>query len=174
MESPERALSRSKELVHLLHLGGLNLTMFVSNIPNLADQINGSPQSTEPKVIASSMEDSSHVLGLKGDHNNDTLVVSRGASSTVTKSLTQRLLLSLVSKVFDIIGLVATFKVIARLLFRDIWRVNGQHWDEELPKDIVGKIPRIELKTAQACQNHYTEELLFRNLWTPRIVYVWL
>ena len=65
VESPERALKRSKELVHLLHLGGFKLTKFVSNVPNLADRIDGSTQSTEPKVIASSKEDSSHVLGLK-------------------------------------------------------------------------------------------------------------
>ena len=111
VESPERALKRSKELVHLLHISGFKLTKFVSNVPNLADRIHGSTQSTQPKVIASSKEDSLHVLGLKWDHNNNTLVVSRGTSSTVIKSLTQRLVLSLVSKVFDPIGLVAPFTV---------------------------------------------------------------
>ena len=74
------------------------------------------------------------MFGLKWDHNNDSLVVSRGTASTVTKSLTQRLVLSLVSKVFDPIGLVAPFTVGARLLLKDIWRVSGRHWDEELPK----------------------------------------
>ena len=69
VESPERALKRSKELVHLLYLGGSKLTKFVSNVPNLADRIDGSPQSTEPKVIASSKEEPSHVLGLKCDHS---------------------------------------------------------------------------------------------------------
>ena len=57
------------------------------------------------------------MIGLKWDHNNYTLVVSRGTSSTVTKSLTQGLVLSLVSKVFDPIGLVAPFTVGARLIF---------------------------------------------------------
>ena len=75
--SPERSLNRSKELVHLFHLGGFTLTKYVSNVPNLANQIDGSHQSTEPKVIASSKEDWSHVLGLISDHNKDTLVVSR-------------------------------------------------------------------------------------------------
>ena len=137
VESPERALKRSKELVHPIHLGGFKLTKFVSNVPNLADRIDGSTQSTEPKVNASYKEDSSHVLGLKWDHSNDTLVVSRGTSSTVTKSLTLRLVLSLVTRVFDHIGLVAPFTVGARLLLKDIWRVSGQHRDEELPKDTV-------------------------------------
>ena len=137
VESTERALKRSKELMHLLHLGGFKLTKFVSNVPNLTDRIDGSPQPTKPKVIASSKEESLHVLGLKWDHNNDTLVVSRCTSSAVAKSLTQRLVLSLVSKVFDPIGLVAPFSVGARLLLKDIWRVRGQHWDEELPEDTV-------------------------------------
>ena len=137
VESPKKAINRSKELVHLFHLGGFKLTKFESNVPNLADRIDGSPQSTEPKVIVSCQEDSSHVLGLKWDHTIDTLVVSRGTSCTITKSLTQRLVLSLVSKVFDPIGLVAPFTVGARLLLKDIWRVTGQQWDDELPQDMV-------------------------------------
>ena len=90
MELPERALKKSKELAHLLHLGGFNLIKFVSDVRNLADRIDGSTQSTEPKVIASSKGDSSHVLGFKWDHNNDTLFASRNTSRTVTKSLIQR------------------------------------------------------------------------------------
>ena len=151
VESPEKAINRSKELVHLLHLGGFKLTKFVSNVPNLADRIDGSPQTTEPKVFVSCQEDSSHVLGLKWDHTNDTLVVSRGTSCAITKSLTQRLVLSLVSKVFDPIGLVKPFTVGARLLLKDIWRVTGQQWDDELPQDIVQRflvwsadLPKLE------------------------------
>ena len=79
-----------------------------------------------------------HVLGLlKWDHNNDTLVVSRGSNSTITKRLTERWVLSLVSKVDDPIRLFAPFTVGARLILKDIWRVNGQSWDDELPKDTV-------------------------------------
>ena len=78
-----------------------------------------------------------HVLGLKWDHNSHTLVVSRGTNSTITRSLIQRLVLSLLSKVYDPIGLVAPFTVGARLILKDIWRVNGQSWDDELPKDTV-------------------------------------
>ena len=139
VESPEMALNRSKELVHLLHLGGFKLSNFVSNIPDLAERIDGSAQSSEPKVIVSSKEETMHVLGLKWYHNTDTLDVSRGTNSTITKSLTQRLVLSLVSKVYDPIALVAPFTVGARLILKDIWRVNGQILDDELPKDTVDR-----------------------------------
>ena len=149
--SPEKAINRSKELVHLLRLDGFKLIKFVSNVPNLAVRTDGSPQSTEPKVFVSCQEDSSHVLGLKWDHTDDTLVVSRGTSCAIIKSLTQRLVLSVVSKVFDPIGLVAPFTVGARLLLKDIWRVTGQQWDDELPQDMVQRflvwsadLPKLE------------------------------
>ena len=100
-------------------------------------QINGSPQSTESKIIVSSEPESSHVLGLKWDRNNDTLLVSRGPSIRVTKSLSQRLVMSLVSKSFDPIGLVAPFSERVRLLLKDIWRVSGQKWCEERSKVTV-------------------------------------
>ena len=47
------------------------------------------------------------------------------------------MVLSLVSKVFDPIGLVTPFTAGARLLLKDIWRVTGQHWEDELPQDRV-------------------------------------
>ena len=151
VESPEKAINRSKELIHLLHLGGFKLTKFVSNVTNLADRIDGSSQSTEPKVIVSCQEASSHVLGLKWDNTNGTLVVSRGTSCAITKSLTQRLVLSHASKVFDPIGLVAPFTVGARLLLKDIRRVTGQQCDAEPPQDMVQRflawsadLPKLE------------------------------
>ena len=81
--------------------------------------------------------DSSHVLGLKEDHTNDTLVAIRGTSCAITKSLTQRLFLSLVSKVFYPSGLVAPFTVGDRLLLEDIWRGTGQQWNDVLPQDMI-------------------------------------
>ena len=65
VESAERALIRSKELVHLLHLGGFKLNKFVSNVPDLAEQIDGSAQSTEPKVIVARRNQCT-CLGLSG------------------------------------------------------------------------------------------------------------
>ena len=89
---------------------------------------------------------------MKWDHSNDTLVVSRGTPSTVAKFLTQRLVLSLVSKVFGPIGLVAPFTVGAQLFLKDIWRVSGQHWDEKLPKDTVERFLEWSIKLPKLAQ----------------------
>ena len=138
VESHERALIRSKELVDLLHLGGFKLTKYLSNVPDLADRIDGSAQPNEPKVIVSSEEESMQLLGLKWDHNTDTLVVSRVLTAPSQKFNTA-LVLSLVSQVYDPIGLVASSTVGARLILKDIWRVNGQSWDDDLPKGTVDR-----------------------------------
>ena len=58
VETPEKAIIRSNKMVNLLHLDGFKLTKFVSNVPNLADRIDGSPQTTEPKVMVSCQKDS--------------------------------------------------------------------------------------------------------------------
>ena len=105
-------------------------------------------------------ESSSHILGLKWDHENDTLVLSRGTKCDPSKAVTRRLVLSLVSKVYDPIGIVAPFNVTARLLLKDVWRLHGQSlndvllremiqrfssWSSELPKLGLMTIPRSYL-----------------------------
>ena len=117
-----QSISRSKEMVHLLHFGGFKPTKFVSIVC---------------KVIFSCQEDSSQALGLLCDQNNDILVVSWGTSYAITKSLKKRLVLALVSKLFDPIAPVAPFTVGARLLQRDICQVTGPHWDDDLTQNKV-------------------------------------
>ena len=48
------------------------------------------------------------------------------------KAITQRTVLSFVSSVFHLVGLVAPYTVRASLLVKDIWTISGQSWDEEL------------------------------------------
>ena len=74
---------------------------------------------------------------MKWDHVNDTLVVSRGTICDASKAVTQRLVLSLVSKIFDPIGLFSPLTVKARLLFKAVWRLHGQSWDDVLPKEMI-------------------------------------
>ena len=58
-------------------------------MPDLADRNDGSLQSTEPKYIVSSKEESMHVFLFGWDQNKDTLFVCSGINSIITKSLIQ-------------------------------------------------------------------------------------
>ena len=66
IESPDEALKRSRDLVKLLSKGGFKLTKFISNVPNLLEELEDQSVEPLPKVIGASMEkSSSHVFGLK-------------------------------------------------------------------------------------------------------------
>ena len=96
-----------------------NLTKFVSNDTNILQQIerNSECQPNDGKQLPTS-EESSHVLGLEWNHDSDTLVVSRGTSPDTNRTVTQRVVPSLVSSVYHPSGLVAPYTVKARLLLK--------------------------------------------------------
>ena len=157
----EEASNKAKDLVTMLAKGGFNLTKFVSNIEHLPAELQHSGNSVDAKVIPKPGE-SSHVLGLKWNHASDTLIVSRGTSPDTNKTITQRVVLSLVSAVYDLIGLVAPYTVQARLLLKDIWRLSGQQWNDDLPDKVVTKFNEWskELPTSSEIQipRSYFEE----------------
>ena len=141
-ENVTHAIKISCDLVFLLKLGGFNLTKFVSKADEITSAMNPeeSETSSSPiKEICNGAEQSSHVLGLKWDHVKDTLFVSRGVDRPLDKAITQRTVLNFVSSVYDPVGLVAPYIVRARLLLKDIWKISGQSWDDELPEDIIDK-----------------------------------
>ena len=128
----------SRDLIQLLNSGGFKLTKFINNLPGLLEELEDKSVEQVPNEIGNSMvESSSHVLGLKWDHVNITLVVSRGTICDASKAVAQRLVLSLVSKMFEPIGLVSTFTVKVRLLLKDVWQLQGHRRDYVLPKEMI-------------------------------------
>ena len=73
----------------------------------------------------------------------DTLVVSRGVGRPLDKAITQGTVLSFVSSVFDSVGLIVANTVRACLLLKDIWKISGQSWDDELSEDIRYGFPSL-------------------------------
>ena len=131
------ATNKAQVLVEMLAKSGFKLTKFVSNVPSLIDNVHPSFQlSTESteKVLATDAE-TSHILSLKWIHSHETLVVSRGTTPDLNRPVTQHVVFSLVSAVYDPIGFVAPYTVRARLVLKDIWRLSGQQWDNNLPYD---------------------------------------
>ena len=135
-----KATKKAQDLIEMLAKGGFNLTKFVSNVPGLVKIVDPRyqlPAESNEKVLITD-EETSHVLGLKWNPSRDTLVVSRQTTPDLNRPVTQRVVLSLVSAVYDPIGLAAPYTLTARLLLKDIWRLRGQQWDNNLP-DNVGK-----------------------------------
>ena len=161
------ATKKAQDLVEMLAKGDFKLTKFVSNVPSLVNSVD--PKSQLPtdlteKVLATDKE-TSHVFGLNWNHSRDTLVVSRGTTPDLNRPVTQRVVLSLVSAVYDPIGFVASYTVTARLLLKDIWRLSGQQCDNILPDNVCKKfleraveLPYLSEKTIPRCYFRGTME----------------
>ena len=74
----------------------------------------------------------SSVLGLQWTVTDDIVQVCRGTNKEVEAPITQRKILSLVSSVFDPIGLSTPFSVHMIRLMKGIWNKNGQHRENEV------------------------------------------
>ena len=102
-EDPDVTYQLSQEVITLLSLGGFMLNKFISNVTKINNELSPSenaPQQGNENFVTCG-DNSSHVLGLKWDHIDDLLIVSRGVSRELKNSITQPTVLSFVSSVFD-------------------------------------------------------------------------
>ena len=134
VETPEEAIEVFNQLYPLLSQHVFELKKWISNddavteaIPEDLKSISNTKQfEVEPRTEGSS------VLGLQWTVTVNSLQVCRNTNKEVETPITQRKILSLVSSVFDPIGLFAPFSVHMRRLVKVIWTKNGQHWDNEM------------------------------------------
>ena len=134
VETSEEAIEVFNQLQPLLSQHGFELKKWISNNDAVAKAIPEDLKSisnTKQVEVEPSTEGSS-VLGLQWTVTDDSLQVCRGTNKEVEAPITQRKTLSLVSSVFDPIGLFAPFSVHMRRLLKGIWTKNGQHWDNEV------------------------------------------
>ena len=134
----EEAIKVFKQLQPLLSKHGFELKKWIANsdvVTNAIPEDLRSISKTKQVEVEPSQEGSS-VLGLQWTIINDSLQVCRGTSKKVETPITQKKVLSLVSSVFDPLGLFAPFSVHMRRLLKSIWTKNGQHWDNSVePKE---------------------------------------
>ena len=79
---------------------------------------------------------SSSISGLEWKIDQDCLQVCRGPNKECPSELTQRVVLSFVSSVFDPMGIFAPFTMRMRKLLKSIWIHHGQSWDEMLNEEV--------------------------------------
>ena len=122
VETPEEAIKIFNQLQPLLSRHGFELKKWISNndavtkeIPEDLKSISNTTQvEVEPNTEGSS------VPGLQWAIIDDSLKECRGTNKEVEAPITHRKILSLVSSVFDPIGLLAPFSVLMRRLLKGI------------------------------------------------------
>ncbi|XP_014674050.1 PREDICTED: uncharacterized protein LOC106814267 [Priapulus caudatus] len=118
----------------LLQKGGFRLTKFVVNSRDLLASIPVSDRANEVKDLCPSAE--SKALGIKWNIETDEFVfeVKEKQGGVVTR----RRMLSLISSVFDPLGLISPIVITGKILFQEATRLKLS-WDDEVPIDLGRK-----------------------------------
>ncbi|XP_062713741.1 uncharacterized protein LOC134290591 [Aedes albopictus] len=125
------------QLIGLLQAGGFHLHKWASNNPTLLERI---PESDRDELLSIDESGSSEVIKTLGLMWNPTLDALQFISipTVCEDSATKRQVLSLISRMFDPLGLVAPVIVIGKLLMKSIWK-EELVWDEELSGELKKK-----------------------------------
>ena len=103
--------------MEMLAKGGSTLKKFFSSARGVLSAFNRIGKSANGKVkVLAAENESSQVLWLKKIYQSDTIVVSGRTSPDRNRTLTQRVVFSFVSALYDQIGVVAPYTVKSRLL----------------------------------------------------------
>ena len=134
VETHEEAVEVFNQLRPLFSKHGFELKKWISNNDAFTEAIpkNLKSISNTKQVKCEPNTEGSSVLGLQWTVTDDSLQVGRGKNKKVEAPITQRKILSLVSSVFDPIGLFASFSFHMRRRLKGILCKNGQHWDNEV------------------------------------------
>ena len=170
VETPEEAIKVSEQLQPLLSKHGFELKKWITNsdtVTNVIPEDSRSISKTKQVEVEPSQE-GSRVLGLQWTITDDSLKVCGGTSKEVENPITQGKILTLVSSVFDPLGLFAPFSVHMRRLLKSIWTNNGQHWDNlvepnEEEEFLMWKVQLPEVAETSIDRRYFSKAKEFRN-----------
>ena len=112
------------------------MTKWITSDEDVKSQIPEEDRSTKAVKTLEVEPQSSSILGLNWNVDSDSLVVCRGIDQEVPTKVTQRIVLSFVSAVFDPIEICSPFAIRIRFLLQSIWATIGQAWDSRASKVI--------------------------------------
>ena len=115
---------------------GFQLMKCISNSEKVMQEISSEDRSVALGKTLEAEPLASSILGLQWNVKSDSLEIFCGMGKEVPVKITQRIVITQVSSVFDALGLFSPFTVRMRLLLKGIWKKHGQAWNEELsPED---------------------------------------
>jgi hypothetical protein len=131
LQNFEQARSVMNETRNLLSHGGFKLTKFVANDDRLLADLSEGDEASEVKNLQ--YDSKSKVLGLLWNVQSDSFQfdVKLEASDVVTR----RVMLSIVSSLYDPLGLISPVLIVGKILLQDVTRMK-LNWDVAVPSDV--------------------------------------
>ena len=118
--SGEQAIEIYKLLRVMLPRGGFHLTKWISSCEQSMTSVVQADKSPSSSKTSEAAPTSPSILGLQWNVDADNLEVCRGMQKKIPEKITQRAVLSHVSAVFDLLGIVSPFTIRMRLLLKSI------------------------------------------------------
>ena len=122
-DTEEEAASLLQEACSVMAAAGMELTKCSSNSPLLLDGVRQGQVPTDGESVK--------VLGVTWCRDDDTLSFT-GDHLPAGVVPTKRVVLCLLARVYDPLGLLTPFTVLAKCLFQELWELKLD-WDEPLP-----------------------------------------
>jgi hypothetical protein len=111
---------------------------WISNSPEVLAEIPVEDQASEI-VINDGQNPTTKTLGIAWDSKNDELRMSTCEASRL--QLTKRNFLRKIATIFDPLGFVSPFIVVAKILLQELW-ARGYEWDDEIKDEIAQRIAK--------------------------------
>ena len=132
VRTPQETFEIYQKVRELLIKGGFNLMKWITSDDEVKTQNPEADRSTKVVKTFEAEPQSSSILGLNCKVDTDNLIVCRGTEQEVPANITQRIVLSFVSAVFDPLGICSSFTIRMQFLLKSIWAAMGQAWDKDL------------------------------------------
>ena len=132
--STEQAVYSSLELMRMLRKGNFRLTKFISNYEDILAAI-----PAEERTIKNLDLDKlpiERAIGQQWNIDTDTFSVETSLLSGRPGNDTRRGCLSILSSIFDPLGMIGPVLLPAKKVLQRTWRLK-LHWDEELSEDLL-------------------------------------
>ena len=131
VRTPQEAIEIYQKVRNILIKVGFNLKKWITSDDEVKSQIPKTDRSTKVVNTLEAEPQSSSILGLNWNVDTDSLIVGRGTEQEVPAKITQNIVLSFVSAVFDPLGICSPFTIKIRFLLKSIWAAMGQASEKE-------------------------------------------
>lgn len=137
---PEKrqAIQLYETAAELFARGSFKLRKWISNSEELMSRFGQEGVSVEEFTGEDAKE--FKVLGFRYDRKKDTLRLGKPKLRSIDQILTKRKVLSIVSSVFDRLGMVAPVMVRAKLIMQQIYKIPSIKWNDVVPDSIASAV----------------------------------
>lgn len=132
-ESKSELLELQHEITKILESAGFMLRKWLSNEISVQDQFHVK-DNVELGILSLGDNEINKTLGVLWNANRDTIQFSV-ANLSSHKTITKRTILSIISQIYDPLGLLGPIIIVSKFIMQQLWEAK-LNWDEGVPQNI--------------------------------------